>query len=150
MIDAGRFFWQIVRIVVAYALALSAAGIFLAWGLFRPEGFDADPVAFAATLWSGLISGAIIGGAAFIPALVAIIAAELLRLKSMLFHLAAGGFIGVALWSLSGSANENALRPGSTIALAAGFVAGFVYWLIAGRMSGYWRIARNKEPSPPM
>ncbi len=148
MVNAGRLFWQIVKIVAGYGLALSSAGLFLAWGFFRPEGIDADPIGLAATIWTGLLSGVIIGGAAFIPAFAAIVAAEILRLKSVFFHVAAGGIIAFALWTLSEPNGGHTLRPGSSIALAAGFVAGFVYWLIAGRTSGYWRITRGNEPSP--
>ncbi|MBA5778570.1 translation initiation factor IF-3 [Stappia sp. F7233] len=145
MVDAGRLVWQLVKIVVGYAVAVAAAGLFLSWGFFRPHGVDADPVAFAATVGSGLISGFVIGGIAAIPAFAAILAAELLRLKSVIFHIAAGGLIGLGLWVLGDPAREAALRPGSTIALAAGFAAGLAYWLVAGRTSGKWRILSPRE-----
>ncbi|MXN65108.1 translation initiation factor IF-3 [Stappia sp. GBMRC 2046] len=146
MIHAGKLLWQIVKIVFGYGLALAAAGLFLAWGLFQPQGIEADPARFAATIWTGAVSGMVIGGMAAVPAFAAIAVAEILRVKSMILNLAAGGLIAFGLWSLGEpgvTAGEPALRPGTSVALAAGFVAGFVYWLIAGRTAGNWRLERK-------
>ncbi|NRG17107.1 translation initiation factor IF-3 [Rhizobiales bacterium] len=148
MIDAGKLLWQVVKIVFGYGLALASAGLFLAWGLFQPQGIEGDPARFAATVWTGAVSGMIIGGMAAVPAFAAILVAEILRMKSLILNLAAGGLIAFGLWSLGEpgvTAGEPALRPGTSVALAAGFVAGFVYWLVAGRTAGSWRIARRTQ-----
>lgn len=146
MVDAGKLIWQIVKIVFGYGLALTSAGLFLAWGLFQPQGIEADPARFAATIWTGVVSGMIIGGMAAVPAFATIAIAEILRMKSLILNLAAGGLIAFGLWSLGEPGVrevEPALRPGTGVALAAGFVAGFVYWLIAGRTAGSWRLDRR-------
>lgn len=151
MVDAGRLLWQIVKIVFGYGLALCSAGMFLAWGFFQPHGIETDPVGFAATVWSGAVSGVVIGGMAALPAFAAILLAELFRLNSLILNLAAGGLIAFGLWSVGGgdvAAAEPALRPGTSVALAAGFVAGFVYWLIAGRTAGRWRLNGASRSHP--
>ena len=49
------------------------------------------------------------------------------------------GVIAFLIWTLGSGAQTSQLRPGSVVALAGGFLAGAVYWLIAGRTSGSWR-----------
>lgn len=82
---------------------------------------------------------------ALMPALVAIVLAEALSLRSVLYYALAGAAIGaVAYWSL-GNFDPSLLRIDSAerreieIMVGAGIVAGFVYWLIAGRTAGRWR-----------
>lgn len=85
---------------------------------------------------------------ALMPALLAIVVGEAFSLRSVLYYALAGAAIGaIAYWSL-GSFDPSLLRvDGATrreieIMIGAGIVAGFVYWLIAGRTAGRWR-----EPS---
>jgi hypothetical protein len=152
MVDGGRLLAQLIRIVVALVLAFLAAGLFLAFGLFQALDPARDPVGVGASIGFGLVGSSVIGGSAFTPALVAIVLTELLRLRGVVIHLAAGGAIGLGLWlagqSPAGTAGAGAgvaegltqgLAPGTTVAAAAGFVAGFVYWLLAGRQAGCWR-----------
>src|SRR5690606_32717382 len=146
MVDGGKLALQLLRIVTGFVLSLIAAGGFLAWGLFRPEGFEQDPAAFAAAVGTALVWASILGATAFIPAGVAIVVAEALRLKGIIFHLAAGGLIAFGLWTFGSATAEPAVRPGSTVVVAAGFIAGFVYWLIAGRSAGNWR-APAEQPT---
>ena len=81
------------------------------------------------------------------------VAPTTLRLRGIVFHLAAGGLIALALWVMQDAGGQAAgvqsapsgLPRGSLVVLAAGFVGGFVYWLLAGRQAGCWRM---KAPSP--
>lgn len=71
------------------------------------------------------------------PALVAFLAAEIFRLRSLVFFLAlglAGGAAGYwhALWEQF----EFSDHP-LAAAVGAGVVAAFVYWLVAGRRAGF-------------
>jgi hypothetical protein len=82
---------------------------------------------------------------ALMPALLAIVVGEAFSLRSVLYYALAGAAIGaIAYWSL-GSFDPSLLRiDGATrreveIMIGAGIVAGFVYWLIAGRTAGRWR-----------
>lgn len=139
MVRGDKFVLQLFRIVFGFVAGILAAGLFLSWGFFQAAAPDHDPVAFAAMIGTGLVTASVVGGFAFIPAGIAILAAELMRWRSFVFHLGAAGAIGLALWTFGEEAGTTGLRPGTTIALAAGFLAGAVYWLIAGRSSGCWR-----------
>lgn len=138
-VSGGRFVLQLLRIVIGFILALTAAGLFLAWGFFQSGGPEADPVGFAATIGTGFVAASVIGGMAFLPAVLAIGLAEALRIRSPIYHVGLAGLIGLGAWLLDSALPQAGVRPGTTIALAASFVAGGVYWIIAGRCSGHWR-----------
>ncbi|WP_349358733.1 translation initiation factor IF-3 [Stappia sp.] len=152
MIDAGAVLAQTIRIVVGLIAAFLAAGIFLAFGLFQALDPQSDPVGFGATVGTGLVSASVIGGVTFVPALIAVCATEIFRLRGITVHLAAAGLIAVGVWSAgdaqSVAPGSGGLAPGSVVAAAAGFVAGFVYWLIAGRQAGGWR--RSRDAGAPL
>lgn len=166
-IDGGRLLAQGVRIVAGLIGAFLVAGLFLVYGLFRALDPAQDPVGLGATAGFALVSASVIGGLALAPALAGVLVTELFRLTGLVTHLAIGGAIGGALW-LAGSgfgdmATEvmatgetvgstgagGGLVPGTTVALAAGFLAGFAYWLLAGRQAGCWRRARPATEAPP-
>jgi len=153
MIDAGAVLAQTIRIVVGLIAAFLAAGVFLAFGLFQVLDPHGDPVAFGATIGTGLVSASVIGGVTFVPALIAVCVTELFRLRGIVVHLAAAGLIAVGVWSAgdpqSVAPGSGGLAPGSVVAAAAGFVAGFVYWLIAGRQAGTWRRSREAGVARP-
>lgn len=85
-----------------------------------------------------------IGYFAFVPAIVAIVAAELLGRRDWLFHALAGAavsvsataiYVGTAGWQ-AGEAEQTDL---SLAVIASGVAAGLAYWAIAGRRAGLWR-----------
>ncbi len=138
--DGGKLLFQLLKIVFGFILALVASGIFLAWGYFRAGSPDGDPVVFAAMVGTGLVGASVIGGTVLIPASVLILLAEMMRLRGLIYCLAAGGGVAFLVWTL-GDASQAAegVRPGTAIALTAGFLGGAVYWLVAGRTAGSWR-----------
>ena len=80
----------------------------------------------------------------FFPALLVVAVAEWKRQRGWLYFTAAGGLIALALLALLGFM-PGLDHPGSTFGpglfisgflVVGGFVAGIVYWLIAGRKSG--------------
>ena len=76
--------------------------------------------------------------------------AEGFGLRSIWFWFAVGGAIGGAAYAFTGFYGDKA-EDGSGIAihLAAGFVAGFVYWLVAGWKSGDQFVRRpGDRPAP--
>jgi len=147
-LDGGKFVYQLLKVVTGFILAVLSCGLFLAWGFFRAGSPEADPVGFAAMVGTALVTASVVGATALVPAGVLIAVAEAMRLKGIVFHVAAAGAIAFALWTLGGDPGIDTLRPGSGIALAAGFVAGAVYWLVAGRTSGCWHGLRNKAIAP--
>jgi hypothetical protein len=148
-LDGGKLFLQLLKICFGFILAVLACGLFLAWGFFRAGHPDEDPVAFAAMVGTGLVGASVVGATSLLPAGLLIALAEAARLRGLIFHVAAAGAVAFLVWSLGGpeaAAGEGpGLRPGSAVALAAGFLAGLVYWLVAGRTSGCWHGSREKE-----
>ncbi|PVB61586.1 translation initiation factor IF-3 [Labrenzia sp. 011] len=130
--------FQLLRIVCGFVLALLVCGLFLAWGLFRVTHPDQDPLAFIAMTISGLVGASVIGATVLVPAAVLIVLAEAMRLRSLVFHVAAAGGLAFLIWTLGSETGTTDWRPGSPVVLAAGFMGGAVYWLIAGRKSGTW------------
>ena len=120
---------------LGFIAACVAAGVMATFGVFGLEYFDVEVTGYYVasmimmTFWAGTI--------AFLPAAGAIVLAEAFAWRSILYYLLVGGAIGaigVHLTEQSG-ALDFADRPYVTL-LAAGFVGGFVYWLIAGRLAG--------------
>lgn len=159
--DVFHIFGRLFAIVFGYCLACVAASYFLAFTVpgWAPDvwfadrwhaGFDvffyefdtsgeaAGAADFVGRIVLGAFGASVIGGLAFVPAGLAILAAETLRLRSILYHLLAGGLIALALVAATWipEAGPVSMPPDWNLFLAAGFVGGFVYWLIAGRGSG--------------
>lgn len=146
--DGGKFVFQLLKIVCGFLAALISCGLFLSWGFFRATDPGSDPIAFATMVGSGLIGASVVGAAVLVPAGVLITIAELARLRSIIFHLAASGAIAFLIWTFGSAAGIGGLRPGSVVALAAGFCAGLVYWIIAGRTAGCWMANRPADNAP--
>lgn len=148
--DGGQFLYQLLKVVIGFIGAVLACGLFLAWGFFRAGGPETDPVGFAAAVGSGLVTASVVGSVVLVPALFLIGLAEAARLRGLIFHVGAAGALAFAIWTLGEDIGASGMRPGSAVALAAGFVSGLVYWLIAGRTSGNWHAARRRaDPAPP-
>jgi hypothetical protein len=126
---------------IGYIAAIVAAGFMMAFGLF---GYEPDPehqFFFTAsvvvwTFWAGAV--------AFVPAIIAIILAETFGWRSILYWLAVGGGIGLVADRFDRYGSFDFSDQRTIVLLAAGFVAGFAYWLIAGRLAG-----TGSEPAPP-
>ena len=83
------------------------------------------------------------------PWLIAVVFAEGFGFRSVYYWFAVGGAIGAAAYAFTGFYGDKA-DGGSGIAihLAAGFVGGFAYWLIAGRSSGQGFVRPGRVVSP--
>jgi hypothetical protein len=136
-LNGTLFIWQLIKIIVGFVIAVIASGLFLSWGLFQPGSPEADPAAFAAMIGTAFVTASVLGAVAFVPAACVILLSEIARLSGIVFYLASAGAIAFLLWTLDGTADAG-LRPGSPVVLAAGFVSGAVYWIIAGRTAGSW------------
>ncbi|SDU41748.1 hypothetical protein SAMN05428979_3635 [Stappia sp. ES.058] len=151
MINAAAVFSQAIRVVIAMILAFVAAGFFLAFGLFQAWTGNAHPADVGAAVGAGLVGASVIGGLSFVPALLAVCVSEVFRLRGVVFHLAAGGLIALGIWAMqdTGGQASSGLPKGSLVVLAAGFVGGFVYWLLAGRQAGCWQGSRSAQADRP-
>jgi hypothetical protein len=92
-------------------------------------------------LWGAILtSAAFVSAIAFVPAIIVILIAETLGLRSLFFYALAGGAGGL-LYGLTfpAATAANPFDRTVQITLAAGVAAGIVYWLVAGRTAGLWR-----------
>jgi hypothetical protein len=84
-----------------------------------------------------LFVGTVTPALTVLPAAIAAIAGEALRIRSWMYYVLAGGAAMAAIPVLASPPTHNlpSLPAGQymTIFAAAGFVGGFVYWLLAGR-----------------
>jgi hypothetical protein len=150
--------WHLLRIGFGYVAATALAAVVFAasagpWN--DVGGHQFVRVTGDAQLWLGETGGRLSVGfvqlllsgfptAGFVVVwVVAVAAAETWSLRPLIAWLAIGGLAGAALVVPDGLAVIAGAPPEDAMlaALAAGFAAGFVYWLIAGRQSGSWRRA---------
>ena len=154
----GRLF------VIAFALimALLAGSMFIGFGLASgmiPEitastngtqVFDAETseaILAVASFVIGAIASYQLAGLAVLPVTIAIAISELMRWQGMTTHLLLGGLCALFVMFSALGLPEGVLPANGTVivSLAAGFVAAFFYWLIAGRNAGEWLSALSEE-----
>jgi hypothetical protein len=146
--------WHLLRIGFGYVAATAVAALVFAASA-GPWQSPLVGITGDAQLWLGETGGRLAVGLAqlllsgfptmgfVVVWLVGVAAAETWLLRPLLAWLAVGGLAGAALVVPDGLAVTATAPPEDAMlaALAAGFAAGFVYWLIAGRRSGDWRRA---------
>ncbi|KPL53722.1 hypothetical protein ABB55_17130 [Prosthecomicrobium hirschii] len=141
-----RLLWRFIVITVGYLAAAAAAAAFAAASQvlshLPPEFRDAAEIwrSFGplADFGAFLVAYAIVLSVSFVPGILLALVSEIIGLRSLGYYLVAGGLIG--LWAARPPIGGIAAQPFAP-ALAAGFVGGFVYWLIAGRGAGRSRPA---------
>jgi hypothetical protein len=141
---------RIIIIIFAVMVASLAAGMAIATGLLGPawHGFTGDVgerigfwgLTFVATGFTGAIG--------MLPLVILIALAESFKIRSLLANVAAGAALLALGYYSSGLASRDEesidhppppISRETEIAVAAGAVFGFAYWLIAGRKAGAWR-----------
>jgi hypothetical protein len=134
--------WAAIVFVFAVTVALGVLFMFgAAWvGDELRAAAPHDPMlrhgaasVFGMVLFVGTVTPAL----TVLPAAIAAIVGEALRIRSWMYYLLAGGAAMAAI-PLLASPRSDQLPPiptgqYMTIFAAAGFVGGFVYWLLAGR-----------------
>ncbi len=83
-----------------------------------------------------MFTAAVAPSLTILPALVAVVVGEVLRFRSWMYYVLAGGLSLLAVPLLVGTPDEMAALPpaqATAIFATAGFTGGFVYWLICGR-----------------
>jgi H+/Cl- antiporter ClcA len=144
---------RILVIFFSLIVAMTIAGIVLAIGILVPDRswLDADPVERVMFFTVSFFATSYIGATAFVPAVLLIVVAEVMRLRNLLYYAAAGAVVG--LTSFFGSNVELRLENTTDVtpvfhplqlAAAAGIVGGLAYWLLAGRKAG-----RGRESAQP-
>jgi len=135
-----RMAWVMTAFMVAIAAALAV--LFVLGAVWVGDELKAaaphDPMlqhgapVFGMVLFAKTVTPAL----TVLPALVAVVAGEVLRLRSWMYYVLAGGaaLAVVPLLAAPSGADltEIATSPYMTIFAAAGFAGGFIYWLLAG------------------
>ena len=136
-------------IAFGFLCACAAAAAVVAYGLLMPELRTADPS--QPEIWTlfwfvAAVAGIITPFFIFAPAFLAIVLAETFNFRSVLYYLIAGGLCGVLGYMLSdpaahfaGTGTVQPILKELRLVAVAGIIAGFVYWLIAGRGAGKWK-----------
>lgn len=137
----GRMLWVAIAFLVAVVTALIVL-IFLgaAWmGDELRAAAPGDPLfdmfggVFGAVVFAGAVGPALTA----LPGLLAVIAGEVLHLRSWIYYVLAGGaaLAIVPVLAAPEGAGVPALPAADYTAIFAvsGFAAGFLYWLLAGR-----------------
>jgi hypothetical protein len=164
----GRMLVRLATILPGYGVACLAASAFLhfvAWPMLNLGPEETPWALLGGIVFSIPFVALFIAYFGFIPALLAILVAELAALRGRLYFAlagAGGGLFAIVLARQSAAimtdaadgiappAGERALIMMPEVMAAvigAGIVAGLVYWLIAGRGSGNWRGPTAPAPS---
>ncbi len=136
-------------VIFAYILACIAASIVLTIGTLAPDWDEINqlgaqsPDFLSIALWSVVaVSSAGIAIIAFVPALLVIVLAEGLALRSIVIYGVLGG--ALALLMSYGLDFAGFFAPQDSLVVherevlaAAGIAGGLVYWLFAGRKAGF-------------
>jgi hypothetical protein len=142
-------------ILFACIVASVAAGLVVSFAVLLPEVSDLalGPYERGAVGVMVAFGAVFVSAHALVPVLLVVVCAEAVPIRSLLFYAIAGALLGVVLylnangWDLAAVSVRGFARRELEIMAAAGIVAGFVYWLIAGRNAGKWREPRR--PLPP-
>jgi hypothetical protein len=136
----GRLF----MILLGFALAVMAAGsVFTAAlaSMFETGAVDGDMLD-QLLQWAGftMLVASLAGSITLVPAAILAVLAELFSWRSLLLHGLLGAGLGAGAAAMWGSASDpdwgNVVLAGA----AAGIVGAGVYWLVAGRNAGKWRV----------
>jgi hypothetical protein len=148
----GRLF----VILFGFLIACLAAGMIVVGAVLFPEFSDLgigpiDPSALNIVLGFGFI---FISGFALLPAMIVVAITEAFYIRGVLAYAAGGGLVGLACYlglipfDSETLRFDGIVRRHLEIMTGAGIVAGFIYWMIAGRNAGAWR--QPPRPSPPL
>jgi hypothetical protein len=149
----GRLF----AICFGFLAASLIAGMIIVIALLYPEFSNigtgpVDTSAFNIVLGFGFI---FVSGFALVPALIVVAITETFSVRTVLVYAVGGAIAGAACYlglipfDPETMRFEGIVRRQLEIMTGAGIVAGFVYWLIAGRNAGVWHAPRRNSPPPP-
>jgi hypothetical protein len=149
----GRLF----VVFFAFLAACLVAGIIVVCAVLFPELSDIgtgaiDQSAFDVVLGFGFI---FISGFALLPAMIIAVITEAFYIRSALAYAIGGGLVGLACYlglvpfDPDTLRFEGIVRRHLEIMTGAGIVAGLVYWMIAGRNAGAWRLPPRALKLPP-
>ena len=151
----GRLF----VVLFGFLVACFVAGMIVVGAIMFPEFSDlgagpVDPGVLNVVFGFGFI---FVSGFALVPAMIVVAITEAFYIRSALVYAVGGGLVGLACYlglvpfDTEQFRFEGIVRRHLEIMTGAGIVAGAIYWMIAGRTAGAWRVPRPVlRPPPPM
>ena len=142
------FFRLILLDPIALIFAFVAAGATMAVSdLFPKASGDIGTVTLIALSWTMAVVSAWFG---FVPAVVAILLAEVFGWRSVFYWLAVGGGLGLAGFAATTPAASPAIDYALAPFVGGGLIGGLVYWSVAGQWSGIAQpAAQNRDKASP-
>ena len=147
----GRMF----AVFFGFLAACVVASIVVLWALFFPEmsdvSLDVDQGAINMVLGFGFI---LISGFALLPAAIIALITEVFSIRHILAYAVGGGlaglfcYLGFIPFDTVNMTFNGIVRRHLEVMVGAGILGGVVYWLIAGRNAGGWRVV-SPPPLPP-
>jgi hypothetical protein len=149
----GRLF----VIMFAFLAACLVAGLIVVTAILFPEFSDLgsgpiDQGALNVVIGFGFI---FVSGFALLPAMLIALITEAFSIRSVLAYAIGGGVVGLACYlglvpfDPDNFRFEGIVRRHLEIMTGAGIVGGLVYWMVAGRNAGAWRVPQRRLPPPP-
>lgn len=147
---------RLIVILFAFLASCLVAGIVVLGAVLFPEFTDLgigniDP-AVNVILGIGFI---FISGFALLPAMLVAAITEAFYIRSVLAYAVGGAAVGAACYlglipfDPATMRFDGIVRRHLEIMTGAGIVAGLVYWMIAGRNAGAWRVSPPAGRPPP-
>lgn len=148
----GRLF----AVFFGFLAACLVASIVVLWALFFPEmgdvsSLDIDQGAINMVLGFGFV---LVSGFALLPAAIIALITEALSIRHILAYAVGGGiagllcYLGFIPFDTINMTFNGIVRRHLEVMVGAGILGGVVYWLIAGRNAGGWRIVSPPAPPP--
>lgn len=142
----GRF----AVIALGYAAAALSASAFMNIVIIGATGIEAgetEEIRRAGLIFSVAVGTLFVGYFAFLPAMAAIVIAEIAGKRDWLFYAIGGAVVGAVVVTLFWASGREADNDPAIVmmVIAAGITGAWVYWLIAGRNAGSW----HRRISPP-
>ena len=148
----GRFF----AVCFGFLAACIVASIVVLWALFFPEisdvSMDVDQGAINLILGFGFV---LVSGFALLPAAIIALITEAFSIRHVLAYAVGGAlaglfcYLGFIPFDTVNMTFNGIVRRHLEVMVGAGILGGVVYWLIAGRNAGGWRVAPAPPPLPP-
>jgi hypothetical protein len=134
----GRMIWVAISFLIAGIVALA---VLIALGMERVAEATAGDEKGGLDVWLGYFdqvqgAWALLSMLSLVPAVLAVIIGEVARIRSAAYWVPAGGAALAAVPILSRLSERAVTLPPSAllqVLATAGFAAGLVYWLLAGR-----------------
>jgi hypothetical protein len=143
-------------IFFGFLAACLVAGMVVVGAVLFPDFSDlgsgpVDEGAWDIVLGFGFI---FVSGFALLPAMIVVAITEAFYVRSALAYAVGGALVGLACYlglvpfDTETLRFDGIVRRHLEVMTGAGIVAGLVYWLIAGRNAGRWRVPPRPLPPP--